>query len=103
PRAPFGGGNMIRVRALLLCALSGCAGLRVQPLARLPLTAPAAIAVAAQSDARVLFYPFEEQRGGEFARAWPTSHVPFLSLLHAGGTARYPETGLRAGKTVYVG
>lgn len=91
----------------LLLSLGGCAGVRVQPLARLPLAQPRAVDPAQQSEARVLFYPFEDDRGGEFSRAFPSANIPVISLLHSGGTRRYPELGLadegKRGATVYVG
>jgi hypothetical protein len=92
---------------IALVPLVGCVGVHVQPLARLPLAAPRPLDPAQQSEARVLFYPFDDDRGDEFSRDFATANIPVVSLLHSGGTRRYPELGLsdegRRGATVYVG
>jgi hypothetical protein len=47
----------------------------------------------------ILIRRFEDRRPEQFAKSYPSSHIPGVSFIHAGGELEYPEhAGLLSGK-----
>jgi hypothetical protein len=75
---------------LLTLVLSGCA-LHAQPLAQLQLRPSERLAVGLRTQLRIAVFPFEDARGGEFARVSPNSYIPIVNWFHQSREAFYPE------------
>lgn len=87
---------MTACRPTLLAALvalaSGCAAtIHAQPLDALPLAAPRALVPSQRGDARVLVYPFSDERGPEWLVPETADRIPIVSFFYGGHTLAYPE------------
>jgi hypothetical protein len=83
------------MRTLLLIAMVGmvgCPGPRAVRLEQLTLAQPAALEPGLQSGRRFVVTRFVDERGAEFSRQHPTSHMPVINWFHSGYTAAYPES-----------
>jgi hypothetical protein len=73
----------------VLCA-SGCS-VRAQALRSQPLAHAESVDGALQTDRKILIYPFEDLRGGEYGFLYPTSLIPIVNFFHLGSYNNYPE------------
>jgi hypothetical protein len=96
-------------RVFVLCislALCACAPLKVLPLARLPLAGGSALDRPRQGERHIVVYPFDDDRGDEFARFSASNSIPLVNLFHNGVRCDYPEQSafsMADGSAVTVG
>ncbi len=76
---------------IAVAVLTGCPGVRMLPLRDLSLRAAPPLDAPLRSARRILVMPFSDERGGTWARATATSHIPVVSLFHSGEHFYYPE------------
>ncbi|MFC1705237.1 hypothetical protein ACFL59_00260 [Planctomycetota bacterium] len=76
-----------------LVALVCCSGCSVgaQHLRQHPIAYTEVLPASAQTNHKILIYPLDDLRGGEFLYIFPSSFIPVVNFFHAGNIHRFPE------------